>query len=132
MIVMETNSTSNKQAPYLINEETAMLSQKILTAEKNSILIGLPVGLIAGAIAYCIASVFPIMYAIVSGIGAAIITAVLLFYFKFGKHLPKPIIPYKEDSLFPHHELTQNLGIRACNLANGNPPLDFMLPRRDY
>lgn len=130
---METNNTSDKQISHLINEGATMLSQEILTAEKNSILIGVPVGLTVGLIAYCTATIFPIMYAFVVGIGAGIITAVLLFYFKFGKHLPKRVIPYAEDSLFLSscYEPIQDITIEAYNIANGNPPVDFIMPKRD-
>lgn len=131
---MRTNNTLNQQNSVPMNKGSTMLNQQILTAEKNSILIGIPVGLIAGVIAYCTASIFPIMYAFVVGIGAGIITSVLLFHFKFGKHLPKRVIPYTEDSLFPPqpYEPIRNQGIRDYNLANGNPPVDFIMSKRDY
>ena len=111
-----------------------MLNQQILTAEKNSLLIAMPIGLIAGIIAYCTASIFSVMYAFVVGIGAGIITSVLLFHFKFGKHLPKRVITYTEDSLFPPkpYEPIKNMAARTYNLANGNPPVDFIMPKRDY
>jgi len=131
---MKIGNTLNQQNSAPLNKGAIILDQQILTAEKNSILIGIPVGLIAGVIAYCIASIFPVMYSLVIGIGAAIITAVLLFHFKFGRHLPKPVTYYGEDSLFspfsyePIHDIT----IEAYNIANGNPPVDFIMPKRDY
>jgi hypothetical protein len=130
---MDTNNIPNEQSSTKpITEESTALSAQIISAEKNSLLIAIPIGLISGLIAYCTASVFPIMYAFVVGIGAGIITAVLLFHFKFGKHLPKRVIPYTEDSLFPPYEPIRNQGIRDYNLANGNPPVDFIMPKRDY
>ncbi len=130
---METNNTSDKQIPHLINEGVTMLNQEILTAEKNSILIGAPIGLIAGLITYCIASIYPIMYAFVIGIGAGIITTVLLFYFKFGKHLPKRIIdPNEYGSPISFYKFShENSAIQAYNRANGNPSSNFILPTRD-
>lgn len=132
---METNNMLNTQDfAEPINKEPTALNTQIISAEKNSILIGIPVGLVAGLVAYCTASIFPIMYALVIGIGACVVTSMLLFHFKFGKHLPKRVIPYTEDSLFPPkpYEPIQNQGIRDYNLANGNPPVDFIMPKRDY
>ncbi len=132
---METNNMPNKhEATESINGKYTNLNARIINAEKNSLLIAIPIGLISGLIAYCTASVFPIMYAFVVGIGAGIIATVLLFHFKFGKHLPKRVIPYTEDSLFPPqpYEPIRNQGIRDYNLANGNPPVDFIMPKRDY
>ena len=131
---METNNMLNKQnSTEPMDEKSATLDVQIISAEKNSLLIGLPIGLIAGLIAYCTATIFPVMYSLVIGIGAGIITAVLLFHFKFGKHLPRRVIPYTEDSLFPPqpYEPIKNMAARTYNLANGNPPVDFIIPKRD-
>jgi len=111
-------------------EEATMLNAQIISAEKNSFLIAIPIGLISGLIAYCTATIFQIMYAFVIGIGAGITAAVLLFHFKFGKHLPKQTVnPNEYGSPLSFYKFSDdNSVIQAYNRANGNPSSNFILP----
>lgn len=110
--------------------QSKALNAKIFKAEKNSILISLPYGIASGIISHLLVPTFS--FSLVISVGTIAIISILLFHFKFGKDLPKktnnpneyesPLTSYKPSS--------DNAAIQAYNRANGNPGVNFIMPKK--